>query len=113
MHGGDNNSKEMLVEEEVDQVNCHVENRHGLPCVPPLDSNVYSCKIAGGDSKSGDCEDDAWGSVGVITWEASGHQIGSAYLWLLLAPCGRCGKHVGGAYRCSGCGAHTCSVELR
>ena len=52
----DGDSVGMLVEEDMDRVNCHYENGYGLPSVSPLDSEVYSQTIHA----------DGSGSVGLV-----------------------------------------------
>ena len=71
----DGDSVGMLVEEDVDRVNCHYENGYGLPSVSPLDSEVYSQTIRERGSR-GDCgHTDGSVSVGFVAGEAGDQQV--------------------------------------
>ena len=80
--GGENDSIIKFVEVEVDQVNFRVTNGHGLPPVPPLDSEIYSRTIAGGDNRGGKDEAERSELVEVIAGDAVGA------VWILWAGCG-------------------------
>ena len=90
----------MLVDEDVGQVDCRLENGHGFAAIPTLDSEVYIQQIAEGGSGGDDGHVDGSVSAGCVEGEAGDQQIGGAASGSLLAPCGGCGMPVGGVHRC-------------
>jgi len=102
------------VEEEVDQVNCRVINGCGLPAVPPLDSEVYSRVIAGGDGRGGVNKYDRSGLVGMVAGEAGSQQTEGAGGSFLVLYKGY-GQPLGDVYCCPGCGANMhpfCDISI-
>ena len=67
----DDDSVEMLVDEDVEQVDCCLENGHGFATVPTLDSEVYSQQIAEGGSGGDDGHVDGSVLAGCVEGEAS------------------------------------------